>query len=130
MPSSQEVQPAGHAWQSGPKNPEAQDSQDEPVKPWGQEHVPDAEQIPAPEHGGEHADDWMSRREMLLSEVSDGSCDKSGIGSQRMRRSVEPDPEATAAHTLDDNMTDPAAVELESLEALLVGSAVKVAAPE
>ena len=52
------------------------------------------------------------------------------MDSQRMRRSVDPDPAATAAHTLDDRMTDPAAVEVESLDALFVGSAVNVDGPE
>lgn len=57
IPSSQDVQPWGHGWQFGPKNPWAHDSHEDPVKPVGQVHVPDAEQIPAPEHGGEHAED-------------------------------------------------------------------------
>ncbi|PSR73303.1 hypothetical protein PHLCEN_2v10831 [Hermanssonia centrifuga] len=124
IPSSQEEHPAGHAWQFGPKKPEAQVSQDVPLNPGGHEHVPDAEQIPAPAHGGEHADDCISRIEILLSDEPEGNCDKSGIESQRIRRSVEDGPDATAAHMLSETINDPADVEVESLEALFVGSAL------
>ena len=130
MPSSHDVHPAAHAWQSGPKNPLAHASHDAPVKPAGQVQVPAAEQMPAPEHGGEHAADCMSRIEMLLSDEPEGSCERSAMESQRMRRSVDEDPAETAAQTLDDIMTEPAAVEVESREALLVGRFVKVDAPE
>lgn len=57
IPSSQVVQSAGHAWQVGPKNPGAHVSQDVPLKPGGQLHVPDAEHTPAPAQGGEQAED-------------------------------------------------------------------------
>ena len=72
----------------------------------------------------------MSRIEILLSDDPEGNCDRSGMESQRMRRSVDDDPEDTAAHTLEANMTEPAAVDVESLEALLVGRAVNVDDPE
>lgn len=62
IPSSQEVHPEGHGWQVGPKKPFAQDSQDDPVNPVGQVHTPEAEQTPEPAHGGEHAEDCISRR--------------------------------------------------------------------
>ena len=68
--------------------------------------------------------------EMLLSDEPEGSCKRSGMESQRMRRSVDEDPAETAAQTLEDSMTEPAAVEVESREALLVGRFVKVDAPE
>lgn len=71
MPSSQEEQLLGHGRQFGPKNPCAQVSQDDPVNPGGHEHVPEAEQTPEPEHGGEHAEDWMSVNRSL--DVPDGS---------------------------------------------------------
>ena len=65
MPSSHDVQLAGHGWQLGPKNPDAQDSQDEPVNPVGQEHWPEEEQTPALEQGGVHAFDCISTSERL-----------------------------------------------------------------
>ena len=86
--------------------------------------------MPAPEHGGEHADDCMSTIDKLLRGRSDGSWVKSAIESQRIRRSLEDGPDETAAHTLEDIMTDPAAVEVESREALFDGSAVNVDGPE
>lgn len=86
--------------------------------------------MPAPVHGGEHADDWMSSNAMLLSAVPLGSCDKSATESHRMRRSAAPEPAATAAHTFEESITEPAAVDEESRVTLLVGSAVKVAGPE
>lgn len=130
MPSSHDEQPAGHAWQFAPKKPLAHASHAAPLKPGGQVQVPDAEQMPAPAQGGEHAEDWRSRSEMLLSDDVDGSWDMSGMESHRIRRSVEAEPAATAAQTLDESMTDPADVEEESLDALLVGRLVKVEAPE
>ena len=42
MPSSQDEQPAGQAWQSGPKKPFAHVSHEEPEKPCGQVQVPEA----------------------------------------------------------------------------------------
>lgn len=130
IPSSHVAHPAGHAWQLGPKKPEAQDSQELPVNPGGQLHVPAAEQMPAPEHGGEQADDWMSSRDTPLIAKPDGNCDKSAIESHRMSRSLDEEPDATATQTLDDRTRDPAAVVVESREALLEGSAVNVDAPE
>ena len=83
--------------------------------------------MPALAHGGEHAEDCMSRMEILANVELEGSCERSGIESQRMRRSVDDEPEDTAAQTLEDNMTEPADVDVESLDALLVGRLVKVA---
>lgn len=57
LPWSHDGHPAGHAWHLGPKNPWAQDSQEEPVKPVGQLHVPEEVQTPEPAHGGEQAED-------------------------------------------------------------------------
>lgn len=100
------------------------------MNPVGHVHVPAAEQIPAPEHGGEQAEDWMSRSDMLLRDTPAGSCERSGAESQRMRRSADPDPDETAAHMLEDSMTEPADVDVESRELLLVGRLVNTAVPE
>ena len=56
-PSSHVAQPEGQGWHVGPKNLDAQLSQDEPVKPGTQLHRPDARQVPVPTHGEEHAMD-------------------------------------------------------------------------
>ena len=39
------------------EKPSAQDSHEDPVRPAGHVHVPELEQTPAPEQGGEQADD-------------------------------------------------------------------------
>lgn len=57
IPWSHEVQPDGQGWQDGPKKPDAHCSHEDPEKPVGHEHVPDAVQTPLPEHGGEQVDD-------------------------------------------------------------------------
>lgn len=67
---------------------------------------------------------------MLLKEDPDGSCDKSGIESQRMRRSLEEGPDDTAAHTFDAITSELAAVDVESREAFVDGRAVNVDGPE
>ena len=67
---------------------------------------------------------------MLFNVEPEGSCERSGTESHRMRRSAEPDPDETAAHILEESMTDPAAVDVESRELLLVGRLVNTAAPE
>lgn len=113
-----------------PKKPDAQDSHDEPVNPVEQEHVPAAEQIPAPAQGGEQAADWTSRTESSLE--SEETCEMSGIESQRMTRLLD-EPEETAAHMLDESATAPAEIVVSALELLaveLVGSEVKEAWPE
>lgn len=130
IPSSQDWHPVGQGEQFGPKKPVAQVSHDAPVKPGGQVHVPAAEHMPAPAHGGEHAADCMSRRAMLFNEEPEGSCNKSAIESQRIKRSVEEGPDATAAQMFCASMTEAAAVLVESREALEVGRALKTAAPE
>ena len=114
----------------GPKNPGEHVSHDEPVKPGGQVHEPEAEQIPAPEQGGEHAEDWTSRIEMLLSAAPAGSWERSDTESQRIRRSPDEGPEETAAQTLEEIITELAAVDVESRVALLEGRAVNVDGPE
>ena len=130
MPSSQLWHPAGHAWQFGPKKPWAQDSHDVPVKPGGHVHVPEEEHTPAPAQGGEHAEDWMSRMDMLLSEEPAGSCDKSATESQMIRRSPDEGPEETAAQTFDEIISELAVDDVESRVALLDGRAEKVEGPE
>ena len=86
--------------------------------------------MPAPEHGGEHADDCISRMERLLRDEPDGSCETSGMEFQRIRRSLEVGPDETAAHTLEESMSEPAAVDVESREAFVEGSALNVDGPE
>lgn len=108
MPSSQVAQSAGHAWQVEPKKPFEQVSQEVPLKPVGQTHVPDAEHTPEPAHGGEHADDWMSSN-WEMEDAPEGSCETSGTLSQKMILSFE-EPEDIAAQTLDDNASDPAEI--------------------
>lgn len=61
-PSSQDVQPSGQAWHWGPKNPEAQVSQDEPVNPGLQTHAPWELHCPPAVHGVAHVVDSTSRR--------------------------------------------------------------------
>ena len=63
IPSSQDVQPEGQALHVGPKYPEAHDSQEVPLNPVGHVQVPEAEQTPFPEQGGEHAVDCKLKRE-------------------------------------------------------------------
>ncbi|EED78376.1 predicted protein [Postia placenta Mad-698-R] len=131
-PWSHFSQPAGQGWHVGPKNPSAQDSHEEPVKPVGQTHLPAVEHTPAPAHGGEHAEDCISSSARGLFSVLDGSCDTSGTESQKMTRSFEEEP-ANDAHMLDARAKEPAelCVCLELFaEEPLVGNAVKVAWPE
>ena len=125
IPSSQVVQPAGHAWHEGPKKPFAQTSQDVPLKPEGHVHCPDAEHTPAPEHGGEQALDSIAERD---NEDIPGSWDKSGTESQRMMRLL---PVVTAIQRLEDMAIEPAerAVD-ELLDAGVVGRAENCACPE
>lgn len=131
-PWSHFSQSAGQGWHVGPKNPSAQDSHEEPVKPVGQTHLPAVEHTPAPAHGGEHAEDCISSSARGLFSVLDGSCDTSGTESQKMTRSLEEEP-ANDAHMLDARAKEPAelCVCLELFaEVPLVGNAVKVAWPE
>lgn len=99
------------------------------MKPAGQEHVPAAEQIPAPEHGGEHAADCISRMESDEESAFD-TCARSGMESQRMTRWVEDELEETAAQTFDANMIEPAENVDELIEAFVSGSGVNVPDPE
>jgi hypothetical protein len=52
MPSSHFAQPEGHGEHCGPKNPDAQFSQLDPVKPVGQTQVPAVEQTAEEEQAG------------------------------------------------------------------------------
>lgn len=63
----------GQGWHFGPKKPFAHDSQEEPVKPVGQVHVPLAEHTPLPEQGGVHDEDWMSKIESAPVTIDSGS---------------------------------------------------------
>lgn len=63
IPPSQDVQPEGQALHVGPKYPVAHDSQEVPLNPVGHVQVPEAEQTPFPEQGGEHAVDCKFKRE-------------------------------------------------------------------
>lgn len=126
IPSSQVAQSAGHAWQVEPKNPGAQVSQDVPLNPGGQVHVPEAEHTPAPAHGGEHAEDWMSSS-WESPDAPEGSCEASGTLSQKTRRSLE-EPE-TAIHTFDEIASAPGEIFEVVFEGVL-GSWAKVACPE
>jgi hypothetical protein len=104
-PSSQEVHPEGHAWHVGPKKPVAQDSQDEPVKPLGHEHVPAAEQTPFPEQGGEQDDDCRLSNDMDPDALA-GSWLTSGIEFHNMTRLLPP--ADTAAQTFPERATEDA----------------------
>jgi hypothetical protein len=124
IPSSQDVQPAGHCWHVGPKKPAAQDSHDEPVNPVGQVHVPEAEHIPEAAQGVEHADDWTSRSEREL-ELPVGSCAMSGTASHRTKRLFEP--ELTATQTLEERAIELADNGADEFEATTDGSGINPA---
>ena len=126
MPSSHDWQSAGQAWHVGPKKPFEQVSQEVPLKPVGQTHVPDAEHTPEPAHGGEHADDWMSSS-WEMEDAPEGSCDTSGTLSQKMTRSLD-DPDESATQTLDERAREPA--EILVLFNGVLGSWVNCAWPE
>jgi len=111
MPSSQDEHPVGHGSQVEPKNPAAHVSHDVPVKPGAQLQVPDGEQTPDLEQGGEHVADSISRREKEP-ELPEGSCVISGTESQRINRSLEP--VLTAIQTLDEIARDPAESDWEA----------------
>lgn len=127
-PSSQSVHPAGHASQLGPKKLEAQDSQEEPVKPGGQIQVPEAEQTPAVEQGGEQAADCKSRRVSEPEDRGEGSWEMSGMVSQTITRSFC-EPDDIAAHVLEEMESESASKGTDALETLDVGSAIKDASP-
>ena len=104
MPSSHDVQPLGHGWHFGTKNPDAQDSHEVPLKPVGHVQEPEAEHTPEPAQGGEHAADCMSTREREFAEPV-GSWVKSGMESQKITRLLEP--VLTATQTFDDREREP-----------------------
>jgi hypothetical protein len=106
IPSSQEVHPPGHGWHVGPKKPDAQDSQEVPLKLVGHVHEPEAEQTPDPAQGGEHAADCISTSDKEVADP-DGSWPTSGTESQKITRLFEL--ELTASQTLDERDSEPAA---------------------
>jgi hypothetical protein len=61
-PSSHLSQSLGHLEQLGPKKPFSQVSQEAPVNPAGQTHLPSVEHMALEEHAGEHVVVWMSLR--------------------------------------------------------------------
>jgi hypothetical protein len=126
IPSSHVVQPVGHAWHEGPKNPVAQTSQDEPLKPVGHVHWPDAEQTPEPEHGGEQALDSIAERDI---EDMPGSWETSGAESQRTMRLDDPLPVVTAIQTLEDMAIAPAENGVELPDGGDVGRAANCGCP-
>ena len=108
MPSSQVVQPVGHAWHVGPKNPEAQVSQEVPLNPVWHWHVPDVVHTPAVEQEGVHADDWISKRER---DPCMGSWAMSGTEFQMMTRLLAP--ASSATHAFDDTANELAVTGVE-----------------
>ena len=126
IPSSHFAQSAGHAWHVEPKNPGEHVSQEVPLNPVGQTHCPEAEHTPAPAHGGEQADDWMSSR-AEGPDALEGNCDTSGTLSQKITRSLD-DPVEIAAHTFEDSASEPA--DNEVLFSRVLGSCTKLASPE
>ena len=126
MPSSHFAQSAGHAWHVEPKKPGEHVSQEVPLNPVGQAHCPEAEHTPAPAHGGEHADDWISSR-ADGPDALEGNCDTSGTLSQKMTLSLD-DPVEIAAHTFEERAREPA--DSEVLFRRVLGSWTKLASPE
>jgi len=95
------------------------------LKPGGQVHWPDAEQTPAPEHGGEQALDSMAERD---NEDIPGSWDTSGIESHKIMRLL---PVVTAIQRLEDMAIEPAEKGVgELFDAGEVGRAENCACPE
>jgi hypothetical protein len=126
IPSSQESQFAGPAWHLGPKNPAEHVSHEAPVNPAEHLHVPAAVHIPALEHAGEHAADWMSciDRDPKLDA---GSWEKSGTASHTMNRF---EVVLRATQTLGDSTRESAEIGVEMLELGVEGRLVKEADPE
>lgn len=129
MPSSQSRQPAAQASQLGPKCPETHDSQDDPVKPLWQTHLPDEEQMPPEEHGDEHEVDCMSNSVSELPKLLEGSCETSGTEFHRTMRLLDDEP-ATDIQMLDARAREPAESCFVVFVDTLVGRALKVLLPE
>lgn len=129
MPSSQSRQPAGQASQVGPKCPETHDSQDDPVKPLWQTHLPVEEHMPPDEHGDEHAVDCMSKSVSELPKLLEGSCETSGTESHRMMRLLDDEPD-TDIQMSDARAMEPAESCLVEFVDTLVGRALNVLSPE
>lgn len=94
------------------------------MNPLGQVQLPEAEQVPAPAHGGEHAADCISRREKAPAEDVVGSCEMSGMESQRMSLELV-DPEVTAAQVFDAIARESAESGVDVFEPLDVVSGMK-----
>jgi hypothetical protein len=105
IPSSHEVHPDGHAWHVGPKKPDEHTSQDAPVNPLGHWHVPEAEQMPFPEHAGEQVDDCRLSNDRDPDALA-GSWLTSGTEFHMMTRLLLP--ADTAAHTFPERAIDEA----------------------
>lgn len=101
IPSSHVSQLDGQAVQLGPKNPLAQVSQEEPVNPGEQAHVPADVQVPELAQTGEHTLDSMSSMEMVPALFA-GSWETSGTDSQKTTRLLE-EPELAIIHTLEES---------------------------
>lgn len=121
MPSSQVVHPLAHGLHVGPKNPVEQVSQEVPLNPVGQIHVPDAEHTLEPEQGGEHAEDSMSTSEREPAELV-GNCVKSGTESQRITRLLS-GPAFTATQTFEAMARESAVMGTDVLDMGVVGRA-------
>jgi hypothetical protein len=127
MPSSQVLQFVGHGWHLGPKNPDAQDSQDTPVNPEGHWQLPEDVHTPDAEQLGVQAEDSMSKSERAPWSVC-GSCPTSGIASQTMTRPL--DTVFSAIHTFDDSTRAFAGIGIDELTSGVVGREEKEAWPE
>jgi hypothetical protein len=103
IPWSHFSQPSGQGLHWGPKNPSAHDSQEDPVNPGEHWQVPEAEQTPELEHGGEHALDWISTS--VRPEALAGSWVISGTESHMMSRLFE-GPEVVATQTFEDSASE------------------------
>lgn len=87
-------------------------------------HVPAAEQMPFPEHAGEHAVDWISVNDKSLSM---GSWVTSGTESQSTTRS---DPAVTATQTLEESARELPGRGVDALTSGWEGRAEKAERPE
>ena len=120
------MQFVGQGWHLGPKNPEAQDSQDVPVNPEAHLQVPVVVHTPEDAQLGLQADDWSSVRESEPRLLA-GSWLTSGIESQTIKRLLLL--EFKAAQTVEDKVSDWAASGVEGFPSV-VDRAVNDDCPE
>lgn len=104
-------------------------SQEEPEKPGAHLQVPDAKQTPDAVHGGEHAVDWMSTRDIEAGRRPTGNSSTLGTESHRTRRSFGK-PFVVAIHTFGERLRDFAASGVEEFTVKLAGRAEKPDCPE